>query len=262
MQVFKHLRLHRSTQRRQLSNIPCSAMPDFFQTLSGELRESLEDSPILRHCLVHIVLSLLTKRRLRIWELDAPGELQLNLCPALCIWFSYLCFAELHFFDQNHEGLAQLGLGRTHEPGSHCWVLDTQLPDGETERQRCLTQKESQYRSSWQELIWCSDFQDLSFPIFLCPNSSYFTSHAILQSFNSRGWVPAYCVKCSFLGKDTDTDPLTATQQYPLSHDNSAHTQTPTLQWIAFNMRKESQASFAAGKAQDIISCTMTEDVQ
>lgn len=133
MQVFKHLRLHRSTQRRQLSNIPCSAMPDFFQTLSGELRESLEDSPILRHCLVHIVLSLLTKRRLRIWELDAPGELQLNLCPALCIWFSYLCFAELHFFDQNHEGLAQLGLGRTHEPGSHCWVLDTQLPDGERE---------------------------------------------------------------------------------------------------------------------------------
>lgn len=97
---------------------------------------------------------------------------------------------------------------------------------------------------------------------FFCPNSSYFTSHTILQSFHSRGWVLAYCVKCSSLGKDTGTVPFTAAQQYPLSYDNSAHTQTPTLQQIAFNMRKESQASFAAGKAQDIISCTMSEDVQ
>lgn len=97
---------------------------------------------------------------------------------------------------------------------------------------------------------------------FFCPKSSCFTSHAVLQSFHSRGWVPAYCVKCSFLGKDTGTVPFTAAQQYPLSFDNTAHTQTPTLQWIAFNMRKESQASFAAGKAQDIISCTMSEDVQ
>lgn len=56
MQVFKHLRLHRSTYRRQLSNIPCSAMPGLLQTLSGEVRWNLEDSPILRHCLVYIVL--------------------------------------------------------------------------------------------------------------------------------------------------------------------------------------------------------------
>lgn len=33
MQVFKNLKLHRSTQRHQLSNIPCSAMPDFFSDI-------------------------------------------------------------------------------------------------------------------------------------------------------------------------------------------------------------------------------------
>lgn len=139
-------------------------------------------------------------------------------------------------------------------------------PDGVTERQKRLpySKRVSVQKQLTGDLspIGVQIFRTFPSLSFFYPNSSCFTRHAVLQSFHSRGLVPACCAKCSSLGRETGSVLFTAAQQCPLSYDNSAHTQAPTLQWIAFNVRKESQASLAAGQAQDLISCTMSEDVQ
>lgn len=99
MKVFKHLRLHRSTQRSQPRPLLFCNIRGLSIRLSEEVRWSLEDSPVLFCPCCSLYLQYFTNKKLRVCEFNASGE----------------CFAALHFFDQNHEGLAQLALTTIHE---------------------------------------------------------------------------------------------------------------------------------------------------